>query len=420
MRAAPMRASPTRTAPFGTALVAVAVLGLAACGGAATVEAPVSEAPGPTEAGAEDIGGAAQAPDETSAAPVAPEPAAPTEPVARVPVADAVTGVPDVAGLTDVATDLEVPWDLTFLPDGDSLVTLRDAARVLRVSADGTVTPVVADGDDGRVADVEPGGEGGLLGITTDATADHVFVYLSAAQENRVVRYDLAPDATTMTGPVAVVTGIPRFSSHNGGRIDIGPDGHLYVATGDAQDRSTPPDPSTLAGKILRVTTDGDPAPGNPDPGSAVWTLGHRNVQGLGWSADGTMWASEFGQDTTDELNVIRAGEDYGWPEVEGVGGVEGLRDPVVTWSPDEASPSGIVVADDAVYVAALRGQRLWRVPVSEGAVSGEPEAFLQEELGRIRHVEAAPDGSLWLLTDNVGRGRGSAGDDRVVRLPVG
>ena len=308
-----------------------------------------------------------------------------------------------------------------FLPDGPALVTLRDEARVLLVSPAGEVTPLTADGQDGRVAPTTAEGEGGLLGVTADAAGQQVFLYLTTARDNRVLRYDLDRAAGTLTSPVEVLTGIPRSSTHNGGRIDIGPDGHLYVATGDAQDRSDPPDPSSLAGKILRITTDGEPAPGNPTPGSPVWTSGHRNVQGLGWSPDGTMWASEFGQDRTDELNVIVPGANYGWPEVEGVGGVAGLTDPVVTWSTDEASPSGIAVTGDAVYVAGLRGQRLWRVPVGPGGQeTGEPEAYLEGDLGRLRHVEVAPDGSLWVLTSNTFRGDPRPGDDRIVRVPVG
>ncbi len=372
----------------------------------ASVPSTTDGAPEPTT----PTTGASAAPSAAAAAP---------EPEPTTTARAAASGVPDPAGVTDVVTGLAVPWDLAFLPDGSALVTLRDEARVLRVTADGSVTPLAADGPDGRVAGVVPGGEGGLLGITTDATAGSVFVYLSGADDNRVVRYALDQAAGTLSAPVPVVTGIPRSEVHNGGRLDLGPDGMLYVATGDARDRDAAPDPASLAGKILRVTPDGAPAPGNPDPASPVWSSGHRNVQGLGWSADGTMWAGEFGQDTTDELNVVRPGADHGWPEVEGAGGVPGLTDPVVTWRTDDASPSGIAVTDDAVYLAALRGQRLWRVPVGPGGtVTGEPQVAL-DGLGRLRHVEVAPDGALWVLTSNTFRGDPREGDDRVVRVPL-
>lgn len=378
------------------------------------------EAPAPS--GAPDSVAAGQPAEPTTepdTEPTTDEGTAPASPTPTGTFGLPASGTPDAAAATDVVTGLNVPWDLAFLPDGSALVTLRDQARVVRVTADGTTTPVTADGEDGRVAGVVPEGEGGLLGVTTDATAEHVFVYLSGADDNRVVRYRWDDVADVLSEPVAVVTGIPRSQVHNGGRIDLGPDGLLYVATGDARDTGAAPDPSSLAGKVLRVTPDGDPAPGNPDPASPVWTSGHRNVQGLGWSPDGTMWASEFGQDTTDELNVLAAGADHGWPQVEGVGGVEGLTDPVVTWGTDEASPSGIAVTADAVYLAALRGQRLWRVPVGPGGtVTGEATVAL-DGLGRLRHVEVAPDGSLWVLTSNTFRGEPREGDDRVVRVPL-
>jgi glucose/arabinose dehydrogenase len=405
-----------------TTVTVVAALALAGCA-EAEVAAPGSTAPpaaaGPTTSTPE-VTAATDAPSTTGPSP-APSPSEPEpepEPEPTSTFADLPAGTPDAAAAEDVATGLDVPWDLAFLPDGTALVTLRDEARVVHLDPDGTVSEVSADGDGGTVAGVAPDGEGGLLGITTDATAEHVFVYLTGADDNRVVRYAWDRDTLTLTEPVAVVTGIPKAEVHNGGRIDLGPDGFLYVATGDARDTAASPDTGSLAGKVLRVTTDGEPAPGNPEAGSPVWTSGHRNVQGLGWSADGTMWASEFGQNTTDELNRLRAGGDHGWPQVEGVGDVEGLTDPVATWGTDEASPSGIAVTADAVYLAALRGERLWRVPVEGAEVAGEPEVAL-DGLGRLRHVEVAPDGSLWLLTSNTFRGDPREGDDRVVRVPL-
>lgn len=400
--------------------LAVALL-LAGCGGG-TPEAPAPSEPGATVAAGPSSPEEPSAGDQATAGEQATASATPTAEPSPTSTFGAVAaaGVPDPGAATDVVTGLDVPWDLAFLPDGGALVTLRDQARVLHVDADGATTGVQADGDGGAVAGVVPGGEGGLLGITTDATAEHVLVYVSGAEDNRVVRYRFDRERLVMDEPTPVVTGIPRSEVHNGGRIDLGPDGHLYVATGDARDTAASPDRASLAGKVLRVTLDGEPAPGNPDPASPVWTSGHRNVQGLGWAPDGTMWASEFGQNTTDELNVLRAGADYGWPRVEGTGGVEGLADPVVTWSTDEASPSGVAVTADAVYLAALRGQRLWRVPIGEdGQVTGEPTVVL-DGLGRLRHVEVAPDGSLWVLTSNTFRGEPRDGDDRIVRVPLG
>jgi glucose/arabinose dehydrogenase len=192
----------------------------------------------------------------------------------------------------------------------------------------------------------------------------------------------------------------------------------LYATTGDATDGRAAQESGSLAGKILRLTPDGQPAPGNPFAGSPVWSLGHRNVQGIGWDAAGRMYASEFGQNRLDELNLIKPGANYGWPHVEGSGGAPRFTDPLVTWTTDEASPSGILVTGDAVYLAALRGERLWRVPLADGRV-GTPEPLLVGDLGRLRDVVLAPDGgSLYVLTNNTARGTPRAGDDRLVRLP--
>lgn len=342
----------------------------------------------------------------------------PSEPVTTAPAAPAppppVTGRPGAP--VDVATGLPLPWSLAVLPDGSALVSLRDEARVVRVGADGATVPVTGTGPDGQVPGVQPDGEGGLLGLAvapTFAEDGLVYAYLTSGADNRVVRMRL--DGDTLGEPEVLLGGIPANSTHNGGRLAFGPDGMLYVTTGDAQDRPAAQDPSSLGGKILRLAPDGQPAPGNPFPASPVWSLGHRNVQGLGWDPQGRMFASEFGQDRLDELNLIQAGGNYGWPDVEGTGGGEGFVDPLVTWSTDAASPSGLLVTGDAVYLAALRGERLWRVPVTDGQV-GEPESFVAGELGRVRDVAVSPDRtSLWLLTNNT---QGQP-EDRLVSLPL-
>jgi glucose/arabinose dehydrogenase len=330
---------------------------------------------------------------------------------------DGPVGVP--GAVTDLATGLDVPWAIAQVVDG-LLVTERDTARVLHVADSGEVQVVQVEGSE-RVPGAAPEGEGGLLGITALPGGD-VAVYVSTEADNRVVRYRYTGDRTgrRLDEPRVLLDAIPRAEIHNGGRLAVGPDGHLYVTTGDARDRPAAQDPDSLAGKILRITVDGEPAPGNPIPGSPVWTYGHRNVQGIGWLPDGTMVASEFGQDTWDEVNVITAGRNYGWPEVEGPGGEDrGFVDPVVAWPPSEASPSGLAVTADAVYVAALRGQRLWRIPI-DGMSFGEPEAYLVGEFGRLREVVSAGDGSgLLLLTDNTARGGGREGDDRLFRVAL-
>ncbi|KMM46434.1 glucose sorbosone dehydrogenase [Cellulomonas sp. A375-1] len=329
--------------------------------------------------------------------------------------------------VSTLATGLDVPWGLAPLDDGSVLVTLRDAARLVVVTPDGAVRDVAGPGADQLEDVVQPQGEGGLLGVAVLGESDEgidLALYATAAGDNRVLRGTLRD--RRLGELTAVLTGIPAARNHDGGRLAVGPDGFLYVSTGDAGDVARAQDPADLGGKILRVTADGRPAPGNPDPDSPVWSLGHRNVQGLGWVSDGRMFASEFGQNTFDEVNVIHPGGNYGWPEVEGEGGAdEGFVDPVAVWATADASPSGLAVTDEAVYVAGLRGERLWRVPLRPAGATdadgvGEPQALLTGEHGRLRAVAVAADGSLLVATNNTdGRGDPRPGDDRILRVVV-
>ena len=301
---------------------------------------------------------------------------------------------------------------------------------MLAISFDGTVTPV------GVVDDVDPGGEGGLLGVAASPNFDQdhlLYVYYSAASDNRIATVTFENGA--LRDQAVLLNGIPRAGIHNGGRLAFGPDGLLYVGTGDSGDRPNSQDLSSLGGKILRLAPDGSPAPGNPFPEAPyVYSYGHRNVQGLAFDETGRLWASEFGQNTWDELNLIVAGGNYGWPEVEGPGNNEGFVAPQRVWPTDEASPSGVAVWRGAVWMAGLRGQRLWQIPITgtdsaelatggAGAnQTGEPVANLAGVYGRLRTVQVAPDGSLWVTTSNTdGRGDVRDGDDRILRIePTG
>ncbi|MDF8265434.1 PQQ-dependent sugar dehydrogenase [Luteipulveratus flavus] len=322
----------------------------------------------------------------------------------------------DVVGArTTVAQDLDVPWGVAFLPDRSALVTLRDKADVVAVSSAGAAPMPV-----GHINGVSPDGEGGLLGIAVSprfASDRRVFVYYTTESDNRVQRFTL-DEGRLRAGPV-VVQGIPRAGFHDGGRIAFGPDGQLYVGTGDAGERDRAQDRSNLGGKILRVDQDGRPPSSNPFPGSPVWSLGHRNVQGLAWDTAGRMFATEFGQNTWDELNLVRPGANYGWPRVEGRAGQQPYVDPLVQWRTSDASPSGLAIGPDgAAYIAALAGRTLWRVPLA-GAAAGEPQRLLHEEVGRIRTVVVAPDRRLWVVTSNTFRGSPRDGDDRILALTV-
>lgn len=318
--------------------------------------------------------------------------------------------------LSTLASGLRAPWSVAPLPGGGALISQRDDGTVLELTASGDLRTA------GTVPGVVSGGESGLHGLAVHDAAGEAWLYAyhGARDDNRVVRMPLLGDPGALgLGDVEVVfDGIPRNSTHNGGRIAFGPDGMLYVTTGDAQQRDAAQDKSALGGKILRLAPDGEPAPGNPD-GTAMWSYGHRNVQGLAWTSDGTMWASEFGQDTWDELNRIEAGGNYGWPVVEGEAGHDGMIDPVVSWPTDEASPSGIAAVGDTVFIAGLRGERLWIVDTEAGTAAQDPTSGLTGDQGRLRDVVAVPDG-LWILTNNTdGRGSPRPDDDLLLRLEV-
>ena len=308
---------------------------------------------------------------------------------------------------------LEVPWGVDFLPDGNAVVTERMTGTVLQVTPDGTPSRL------GAISAAVPQGEAGLLGVAVSPDFDTdrtLFFYLTSSSDNRVVSAEL--DGGELGEPTVVLDGIPAGFIHDGGRIAFGPDGHLYVTTGETGGPELAQDPDSLAGKILRITPDGEPAPGNPDPDSPVWSLGHRNVQGLAWDDEGRLWASEFGDSTWDELNLIEKGGNYGWPEVEGTGGGSDFIDPQLVWPVDQASPSGLAYADGHLWMAGLRGQRLWRMKVTGDGRAVRPTAFFTEDHGRLRTVVTAPDGTLWVTTSNQdGRGEPTPGDDRIIRV---
>lgn len=316
-----------------------------------------------------------------------------------------------------LASGLRAPWSVVAV-DGGALISERDSGLVRELTADGSLR------DAGVVPGVVSGGESGLHGLalrTDERTGqDWLYAYHGAASDNRVIRMPLLgePGALRLGDPDPVFTGIPRASTHNGGRIAFGPDGFLYVSTGDAQNRDASQDPRALGGKILRLTPDGEAAPGNPF-GTEIWSLGHRNVQGLAWTADGALWASEFGQNAQDELNRIVAGANYGWPIVEGVAGDDRFEDPVASWPTSEASPSGIAAVGSTIFMAGLRGERLWAIDVTDDHSAADIVVGFQGQ-GRLRDVLAAPGGTLWVLTNNTdGRGAPRDGDDVLIRIPV-
>ncbi|HSJ19163.1 MAG TPA: PQQ-dependent sugar dehydrogenase [Nocardioidaceae bacterium] len=369
----------------------IALLALAACGSEGDPAGTESPSPQPTTRTAEPT-----------------SPQSSPSPEERGPVRPQVVAT--------VAEGLETPWGIAFLPDGSALVSERDTTKVLAVAADGEQVRTV-----GRIGAARPQGEAGLLGLAVSPTYDEdslVYAYASTDRDNRVLRMEY--DGRSLGEREVVLDGIPNGYIHDGGRLEFGPDGHLYVSTGEIGEPDLAQDSDSLAGKILRITPDGGPALGNPDEDSPVWTLGHRNVQGLAFDDEDRLWASEFGANTWDELNLIEEGLNYGWPLVEGKGDMDEFRNPVAQWRTSEASPSGLAYAEGSLWMASLRGQRLWRVPVNEDGSIGEPQDFFVGDYGRLRTVVVAPDGSLWLSTSNRdGRGDPAAEDDRILRVAL-
>lgn len=316
--------------------------------------------------------------------------------------------VSDPTVTATLATDLKAPWSVVPLAGDRALISERDTARVLLL-ADGQTSVA------GTVDQVLAQGEGGLLGLAmTSTSADKVYAYYTAATDNRVVVFDF--DGSRLSNERTILGGIPKGFIHNGGRIAFGPDGYLYVATGETGQPDLAQDRGSLAGKVLRITASGNPAPGNPDPRSPVWSWGHRNIQGLAWDSAGNLWATEFGQDDVDELNLVEAGKNYGWPQCEGACDIPGMTNPKATWSPTStSSPSGLAIVDDVAWVAALRGQSLFQVRLN-GRRASEPTAWFSEQYGRLRDVVASPDRGLWVLTNNTdGRGQPGPKDDQLL-----
>jgi glucose/arabinose dehydrogenase len=314
-----------------------------------------------------------------------------------------------------IATGLNLPWSMVRLETESTLVSERDTALVKEVGPDGSVREV------GQVPDVVPGGEGGLLGLAvlSDDLTTWLYAYTTTASDNRVVRMTLtgAPGSYALGAAETVFSGIPKAGNHNGGRIKFGPDGMLYITAGDAGVPQRAQDTAELGGKILRVTPEGTVPEDNPFPGSAVFSLGHRNPQGLDWDRDGRLWAAEFGQNTWDELNVVDAGANYGWPVVEGIGNDPAYRNPIYQWSTREASPSGLLFTRDTFFMAALRGEALWTITPDGNTVTAQP-SFVGE-FGRVRDVIEGANESLWILTNNTGRAPRD-GDDKIVEVRLG
>ncbi|MFJ3306618.1 PQQ-dependent sugar dehydrogenase [Streptomyces sp. NPDC086549] len=338
--------------------------------------------------------------------------AEPGSSASRLPGSDASTEPGDVK---TVSTGWTTPWGIGWLPDGSALVGESETFKVFRLTQAGQKTLV------GTVPEAETTkAEDGVLGIAVSPhwEQDHyIFVYHTASGGNRITR--MTYDGSTLGNAHTVLTGIEWGSLHNGGRLAFGPDGYLYASTGEAGRPDLAQDKNSLNGKILRMTVDGMPAPGNPF-NTYVYSYGHRNPEGLAFDAAGRLWESELGPDSNDELNLIEPGHNYGWPTCKGPCDTPGMTNPKATWDVSEAAPSGLAYADGNLYMAALRGRRLWRIPVS-GTDVGTPVAYYQDLYGRLRTVAKVPGKeALWLFTSNTDHnGDEPDGSDQVLEAAL-
>ncbi|WP_326948067.1 PQQ-dependent sugar dehydrogenase [Amycolatopsis sp. NBC_01307] len=308
-----------------------------------------------------------------------------------------------VCTVTQIATDTDIPWGLVTLPDGTILYTRRDAHDIVHLNpATGAKTTV------GTVSGVDnTDGEGGLLGlaVATTFSNDHwLYIMHTSPSDNRIVRIKLENDKLTTSSEQVLLSGLLRNKFHNGGRLRFGPDGKLYASTGDAQNGDNAQNKTSLNGKVLRFNPDGSVPSDNPF-GNQVWSYGHRNPQGLAFDSQGRLWEQEFGNAIMDETNLITKGGNYGWPACEGTSGTcgtAGFIAPKRTYPTADGSCSGIAIVRDVIYVACERGTRMYREVIS-GSDLTNVQAYFNGTYGRLRTVEPAPGGGLWLTTTNNG-----------------
>jgi len=313
--------------------------------------------------------------------------------------------------LVTYVKDQSVIWSMDFLPDGRLLFTERN----------GGVHVVELNGVVERVAtiDVQATSESGLHGIAVDPNfEENNFVYLYYTYEsenedtlNRVSRFVWQDDS--LQNETIILDNIPGASTHDGGRLKFGPDGYLYITTGDAQTPSLSQDRDSLAGKILRVTREGDIPEDNPFD-TLVYSYGHRNPQGITWDGAGRLWATEHGPSARDELNLIEAGTNYGWPEITGDEERADLRSPVIHSGQATWAPAGIQAVGESLFFAGLRGNALFEYNPNTEVLT----EHLKGRLGRIRDVVLGPDGFLYVATSNRdGRGLPTTEDDRIIKV---
>ncbi len=319
-----------------------------------------------------------------------------------------------------VAEDLDVPWEVIVLDEDRFLVTERTGDLLLIETGE---THVIESFDE---LDSPLLGEGGLLGIAVHPEFEdngYLYVYQTVDREsveNTVRRFEVDLEARELHNEEVIIDGIPSDRIHNGGRIAFGPDGYLYITTGDAADAELAQDTGSLAGKILRLNADGSVPEDNPFD-NEVYSYGHRNAQGMTWDDESRLWSTEHGPSAQDELNVVEFGANYGWPTITDTETDPDMETPAFSSGQYETwAPAGAAYSDGRVFFAGLRGERLYEAGVVEDEVISFVGHFA-EDFGRLRAVTLGPDEeSLYLTTSNTdGRGDDRAGDDKLIRVPI-
>jgi len=412
-------ARPGRSRLAATALLLTLMLATACGSSSATATATTgAEASVPT---------ATDAPaDPTPTTPPTPE-ATPTATAAATPEPTAAPTGPVAWTVETFVSGLEIPWEMRFLPDGRIFVTERPGR--VRVIENGQLRPEPV----ATIPDVAPVGEGGLLGMALhpDFANNHWIYFYYTYQSgggvaNKVVRY--TETNNTLVDPVVILDGIPGAQIHDAGRLGFGPDGKLYITTGDAAQPELAQDTNSLAGKILRLNDDGSVPPDNPFPGSPVYSYGHRNPEGLAWEpGTNALYATEHGPSAHDEVNQIQPGANYGWPIMQGNEGPNnGYTLPVIESGTDTWAPSGATFVQGNTFpqwtgsllFGSLRGTTLWRLDIPGGGSPPNLEAIISGDYGRLRNVVEGPDGYIYILTSNRdGRGDPASDDDRILRI---
>ncbi|WP_347860786.1 PQQ-dependent sugar dehydrogenase [Salimicrobium sp. PL1-032A] len=306
-----------------------------------------------------------------------------------------------------LATNFDTPWSIAATDDG-FYITERNG-KLFYVERDGEITEQMIE----LSASLYTRGEAGLLGFSL-LDADQAFIYYSYETEegprNRVSQIVKTNDKWTESD--VLIDDIPGARIHNGGRIEQGPDGHIFITTGDAASPSSAQDKDSLAGKILRMNVDGSIPEDNPFQDSYVYSYGHRNPQGLAWTEDNTMYSTEHGESAKDEVNVIAPGRNYGWPVIEGDQQEEGMEPPLYHTGSDTWAPSGLAAHDGSLYIAALRGERLIKFDPSSLRTE-----VLSEEYGRIRDLLFTDESGYGITSNRDGRGNPDEEDDVFFRF---